>query len=394
MSLRNSDCRRFEFFIRNMKVLTSIKFAQTAGIAQVVLSFMDFIENSKGDDLNIVAVSIKNENIKSFKKVNTKKTSTISLGIKVPDIAEVVNKAKSLSEVKKEYEGVISAYQAVIKEEKPDLVLINGTYFMPWCLLLASEREKIPMVLHYHGVLMKEVQTWGPKQRKIFLDMERCFDKKNIFYIFPSEITKNVVEKEVFKHKIKKSAIIPNPVSEHFFKEQNKVEKRNIGIVSRWTGIKNVQFCEDLAKYNNKNGNKFVVNVITDLDKNNKIYKKLSKLITFHEPKTNKKLASFYKNMGVVISPSHFETYGNVAKESIASGTPAMVSCNMGVSETFNNLGLEDWIINFDSVKFVYDKIESMMGETVNIDVKDKMKKLYMPHTIFDQIISILVASA
>ena len=378
---------------KNMKVLTSIKVAQTTGIAQVVLSFMDFIEKSKGNNLSIVAVNIINNKKKTFSKVKTKKTSTISFGINVPNIAEVVNTANGLEDVKREYEDVIWAYQDAIQKEKPDLVLINGTYFMPWCLLLAAERENIPIVLHYHGVLSKEVQNWKEKQRKIFLKMERCFDKKDIFYIFPSEITKNVVEKEVFGHKVEKSAVIPNPVSAHFFDEINKVEKRNIGIISRWTGIKNVRFCENLADYNNKNGNKFVVNIITDLDKNNIIYKKLSKLVKFHKPKTNKKLASFYRNMGVVISPSHFETYGNVAKESIASGTPAMVSCNMGVSETFNNLGLNDWIINFDSVKSVYQKIESVMGETVHVDVKDKMKLLYMPHTIFDQIITVLASA-
>jgi len=148
-----------------------------------------------------------------------------------------------------------------------------------------------------------------------------------------------------------------------------------------------------LADYNQKKGNKFVINVITDLDKNNKIYKDLSKLVKFHKPKTNKNLASFYRNMGVVISPSHFETYGNVAKEALASGTPAMVNSNMGVSETFNVLGLNDWIISFDSVKFVYDKIDGMIGETVNSDVRDKMKDLYVPQKIFNQIITILTTS-
>jgi len=377
-----------------MKILTNIRFAQTAGIAQVVLSFMDFIERSRGNDLNLMAVNIINQKKKTFKKTSTKKTSTISLGINVPNIAEVINKAKSLSDVEKSYEEVISAYQTAIKNEKPDLVLVNGTYFMPWCLFLASERENVPVVLHYHGVLTKEVQNWKTKQRKIFLDMERCFDKKNIFYIFPSKITKDVVEKEVFNHKIKKSAIIPNPVSTHFFDEENKIEKKNIGIVSRWTGIKNVRFCEELANYNNKNGNKFVVNVITDLDKNTKIYKKLSKVVKFHKPKSNKNLASFYRNMGVIISPSHFETYGNVAKEALASGTPAMISCNMGVSETFNNLGLNNWVINFDSVESVYEKIDSVMGETVHKDIKNKMKELYTPQIIFNQMISILINAA
>lgn len=373
-----------------MKVLTGIRFAQTAGIAQVVFSFMDFIEKSKGNNLNIVAVNIIDQKNKFSKKVVSKKTSTISVGINVPNIAEVVNSSKNLAEVEKKYEQIISVYQEAIKAEKPDLVLVNGTYFLPWCLLLASERENIPVVLHYHGVLTKETQNWGKKQRKIFLDMERCFDKKNIFYIFPSKITKSVVEKEVFLHKIKKSVVIQNPVSSHFFDETNKSEKRNIGIVSRWTGVKNVKFCEELAKYNSKNGNKFVINVITDLPAKGKLYKRLSKVMTFHKPKTNKKLASFYSNMGIVISPSHFETYGNVAKEALASGTPAMVNCNMGVSETFKNLGLKKWIIDFDSVKGVYGNIEKHIGKEVARDVRNKMKELYPDKIIFGKIISVL----
>ena len=183
-------------------------------------------------------------------------------------------------------------------------------------------------------------------------------------------------------------------MSEHFFTEKNKRGKRNIGIVSRWTGVKNVRFCQKLAEYNYSKGGKFVLNIITDLDAERREYKKLSKLVSFHKPKSNKKLASFYRNMGVVISPSHFETYGNVAKESIASGTPAIVNPNMGVSETFNSLDLNDWVISFDSVKSVYNKIESVMGKTVDKKTRDKMKKLYMPPKIFNEIISILTSAA
>jgi len=377
-----------------MKILTNIRFAQTAGIAQVILSFIDFVEKSKGKNLSIVGVNISNNKKSSFKKVNAKKTSAITIGVKVPNIAKVINKSKNLEQVKKAYEKVISAYQKAIINEKPNLVLINGTYYLPWCLFLACERENVPAVLHYHGVLAKEVQNWKKCQKKIFLEMEKCFDKKNIFYIFPSKITKNVVEKEVFGHKIKKAAIIPNPVPEHFFLQEEKINKKNIGIISRWTGIKNVRFCEELAIYNSKNGNRFVVNVITDLDKNHSKYKELSEFVKFHKPKTNEKLASFYRDMGVVISPSHFETYGNVAKESIASGTPAMISSNMGVSETFKNLGLHNWIIDFNSVEDVYKKIENVMGENVHVSVKDKMKKLYSPCKIFNQIISVLTTAA
>ncbi len=373
-----------------MKVLTNIRFAQTAGIAQVLLSFMDFIEKGSKKNIKISAVNIIDQKEKLYNKVDGKKTSTISIGVNVPRIGRVVEKAKTLEEVEKKCEPIIKAYQKAIQEEEPDIILINGTYFMPWCLLRASEREGVPAVLHYHGVLTKETENWKKHQRKIFFEMEKSFDKKNLFYIFPSKITKSVVEKEVFGHKIKKCAILPNPVSDYFFAEKTKVQKRNIGIISRWTRIKNVAFCEKLAEYNKKMGAKFVLNIITDLDEKNKHYKRLSGLVKFHKPKSNRRLVSFYKNMGVVISPSHFETYGNVAKEALASGTPAIVNPNMGVSETFEKLGLTSWVTSFDSVKSVYQKIEDTIGGEVNSSVRVKMKKLYSPNKIFSEIISIL----
>ncbi len=374
-----------------MKILTNIRFAQTAGIAQVVLSFMDFIKKSGAGDLSITAVNIINKRGKNtFKKKMDIKNSTISASLNVPNIAKVIKKAKGLSYVEKRYSKVISAYQRAIKEEKPDLILVNGTYFLPWCLLLAAQKEGVPVVLHYHGVLAKETASWNKKAKKIFLDMEKCFDNDNTFYIFPSDMTKNVVEKEVFGHKIYKSAIIPNPVPEYFVAGKNKKTKQNIGIVSRWTRIKNVQFCEKLAKYNQKNGNKFTINIITDLDSKNKNYKRMSKLVTFYSSRSNKKLVAFYQKMGVVISPSHFETYGNVAKEAVASGTPAIINHNMGVSETFKKLGLHDWIINFDSVKSVYKKIEDVIGGEVAEDVKNQIKESYGTHKIFAELVSVL----
>lgn len=374
-----------------IKVLTNVKFAQTAGIAQVVSSFMDFIEASKKPTVNIVAINITDSEKESYRKISGKKTSVISVKTKMPNMADVINAAKNLEQVKQKFEKVIGIYQKAIQKEKPDLVLINGTYFMPWCFFIASEREGVPAVLHYHGILSKETQNWEKRQREIFLDMERSFDRKDMYYIFPSKMTKDIVEKDVFCHKIKKFSILPNPVSEHFFTDKIRKKKLNIGIVSRWAGIKNVSFCKKLAEYNCKKGSKFIVNIITDINIiKNDDYVKLSKIVKFYKPKSNKKLASFYRNMGVVISPSHFETYGNVAKESIASGTPAMVNCNMGVSETFNNLGLGGWVIDFDSVKSVYEKIESVMGDKVHKNVTDKMKELYMPHTIFTEIVAIL----
>src|SRR3989338_7229412 len=93
-----------------MKILTNIRFAQTAGISQVLVSFIKFIEKSKKNDLSIVGVNIigkrENESYRGTKRGNVK---IISAGFKrIPNVAKVVKKAKSLDEVAKRYHKVIS----------------------------------------------------------------------------------------------------------------------------------------------------------------------------------------------------------------------------------------------------------------------------------------------
>ena len=132
------------------------------------------------------------------------------------------------------------------------------------------------------------------------------------------------------------------------------------------------------------------INLITDLKKGSLCYNQLKKIVNLCAPTSNKNLVNFYKRMGVVISPSHFETYGNVPKESIASGTPAIVNCKMGVAETFKKLGIGRWIIDFGSEEKACKKIISVIGQKVDKAVRSKIKKLYSPAKIFNQMIGIL----
>lgn len=366
-----------------MKILTNIRFVQTAGIAQTLFSFLDFIEKGERNDIQVVGINVVNKDKESYRKRSKRRTAIISIGLKVPSISKTIKKIGKLEDIEKRYSKVINGFQRAIREEKPDLVLINGTYYLPWCLLLASQRENASVVLHYHGVLTKEAQGYGVKQREIFREMERCFDSKDIFYIFPSQITKRVVEKDVFGHQISRYKIVPNSVPLYFHNPKTDNFSNKVGIVSRYARIKNMDFIRKLAEHNQNRGGKFEINLITDVSSNSGPLKKWVKMINICKPVNNKALPSFYQKMGVVISPSHFETYGNVAKEALASGTPAIVSNNMGVSETFKKLGLENLIVSFDSVKSVYEKIEKEIGKEIKESIRSKIKKLYSPSKIF-----------
>ena len=317
-----------------MKILTNVRNSKVSGISQTLNSFLNFIENRKKKNTKIVGVDI-SEGRLGRTKTKEGQFSLISSALDIPQIGKAVFDSQNLEDLRHIYRGAIEQYKIAIKEEKPDIVLINGTYYLPWCLYLASKEVGATTVLHYHGSISKETEHWLEKPRKIFQEMEKSFDSKDLFYIFPSELTKQVVENEVFGHSVKKCSILPNAVPLHFFEQKVNRCKKNIGIICRWAKVKNIDFFNELAKYNRKKGGQYIINVITDLKKNAKRGRAVGGMVKFRRPVDSNEMGKFYSKMGMVLSPSVFETYGNVPQEAIASGVPALVSSNMGVAGIF-----------------------------------------------------------
>jgi len=372
-----------------MKILTNIRSSKVSGISQVLDSFLSFVENRKKKNTKIVGVDVSTGRF-SRTKTSEGRFSLISSALDIPQIGKAISESQNLDDLKRIYKDAIEQYKIAIKEEKPDIVLVNGTYYLPWCLYLASREIGVKTVLHYHGSISKETEHWQEKPRKLFNEMEKSFDAKDLFYIFPSELTKQVVENEVFGHSIEKCSILPNAVPLHFFEQKVNRCKKNIGIICRWTKIKNIEFFNKLAKYNQKKGSQLTINVITDLKKNALPRQALGGMVKFRRPVESNQMGRFYSKMGMVLSPSFFETYGNVPQEAIASGIPALVSSNMGVAEIFKQLGLADFITDFASMPSAYERIKDVSGQSVSQDVREKMKELLSPEIIHRQMLNIL----
>lgn len=86
--------------------------------------------------------------------------------------------------------------------------------------------------------------------------------------------------------------------------------------------------------------------------------------------------------MDLIICPSHFETYGNVAQEAVASGTPALITPTMGVAETFRHFGLDRWIIDFSSPARVAKAMENALSETITPALRMEMRQEMNPQRI------------
>jgi glycosyltransferase involved in cell wall biosynthesis len=306
-------------------------------------------------------------------------------------IMENVRKCKNIKDLEKRYRPIINMVKKIMDREMPDVVLLNGTYFMPWIVSIAAHELQIPIVLRYAGVLSRETAHMTPKPRKIFLDMEKSFQKRTYSYIFPSHLVKDVVEKEVYQSKLKHYFVIPNPVNipSDFSAPSRSVERR-IAAVGRWDHIKNFQAYFEIHKILKKQKWNHAATFVTRAEKIKGIPKTIDRLA----PMTPQGLWRFYTTQGLIISPSRFETFGNVAMEAAWLSIPVLVSDQMGCAEILKIAGLEKMVMPFDDLKAVSVRVKELCGQYILPKQLNNLRSQLDPQTINEQIYGVLREAA
>ncbi len=324
-------------------------------------SFGEYIRSGRNsEDIELVCISLDKEATGEVEwRTEREKGNTLLMyGGVLPDFGEVIRTAHYLDDVRDAYAPLTEALRQKLKEEAPDVVLVNGTYVVPWCLVMAARSLRLPVVLYYHGSLTKETEHWEDAHaRRMLRRMEASFDRADIKFLFPSELIKKYVEREIFCRPLHRThvVVLPNPIPEAFFRARRRTSKHRIGFVGRWTRIKNTAFLVRFVEINRKAGEPFDIYVLTDPGSRKNAVRILHDRVHFVRPRARSSdLAAFYGRMSAIICPSHFETYGNVAQESVAAGTPAYVSANMGVAEVFRKVGLEELVVDFSKPREVF----------------------------------------
>jgi len=270
-----------------MKILTNTQSVQIGGITQYLTAFQNFLEKNQ-QDIDLVAVDIIRKYTPGdkllYKRQTVGKTTVITQEVSIKKIQEVLLNIRSVKEIENEYQNIIDTFNKIIKKEKPDLIVINGTYFVPWCFYLAAKLFSVPIILHYHGIITKETETWDLHSHSLMRQMEQTFDNSRLYYIFPSNLAKEVVESEVFGHRVNQSVILHNPIPAHFFDIDTLGGTRNVGFVARWTNVKNIDFIKKFVKLNRKNNNFFNINMVTDINQIPDKDKGISETINLHSP--------------------------------------------------------------------------------------------------------------
>lgn len=187
---------------------------------------------------------------------------------------------------------------------------------------------------------------------KFIYDLKnRELKEKNIFYVGVSSWIKKSVDKYI-KHKNYKSFSINNPTDKNFWRPLSKSKKKNnnkyfkIGIGN----IQEILFGKIERNYDRK-GKDLFFSVIENLKNNSKIKfkiiefgnKKLNlvptniKHINHGILSNDKNIRQIYNDMDLLIIPSKIEAFGQIASEAILCGTPVL---------GFRKTGLQDIIIH------------------------------------------------
>jgi glycosyltransferase involved in cell wall biosynthesis len=304
------------------------------------------------------------------------------------DIRDIITKSSCFDEFKDKGNKVINEYQNAIQIVNPDRILIFGTSIPSFFLYSAAKREGLlSKTIHsYAGVLEKEIGGYDENSQNLLKEVGRSFTAddsiEDVTYIFPSNLCKNTVEK-IHNVLIPHFHIIPNGVSNHFFNESiSRIPPKelSLGYIGRLAAVKNVDLFLGLKDIFPE----FKLKIITDIaaGAHKPIGKMLLRKMTdgevfYFHPRRSEELVSFYKTeLSANIVPSSFETFCNVATESIVCGTPTLLSDRAGSVELFQKWGLEKLVFSIDNLDSLRNALEYIKENNFQID-KNLCKEIY-----------------
>ncbi len=376
-----------------MKIATNVQADYLGGIGRSNINLLNFLKNKSSGVIGIeINTKVHTQNSDMFKGLSVDWFSHHIINIHDISLRKNINSAKSIKDLEKKYRPIIKIIKSILEKDRPDVLFLNGTYYLPWLISIAAHELKIPVVLRYAGLYTKETAHYKPKSRKMLNLIEKSFQNRVSHFIFPSHLAKEAVENEVIGKEIKNASVIPNPLEINGNRDVlTGGTERRIAAVGRWDEIKNFSAFFKIHKILKNQKWRHEASFVTS--KNAKVRympKSINRLATM----THEELLNFYSSQGIIISPSKFETFGNVAMEAVCMGIPVLVSENMGCAEILKIAGLENMVMPFDDLKLVAERVKKLCGQHILPRQINNVRKFLNPDVINAEIMSILREAA
>jgi len=268
-----------------------------------------------------------------------------------------------------------------LKRYPADLIELETPSPGAWLVGIAGKIIGMKVLSHYRTdvpsytrSLVKE--AW---MRRYVLSYMRIFYQNTTPVISPCEAYRKILETEI-KVKPEHIKVLPRGIPlENFSPELRKQNSTHITFlyVGRISAEKNIAFLEELWKEfckENKKAELIFVGggwYLETLKENMKEYSN----VHFAGVKVGRELAEFYANADFFLFPSASDTFGNVIVESIASGTPALVTDKGGPQDIINNASKKcGWVLQFGNLNAWKEQLKQcceMVGSTEYEQMRD-----------------------
>ncbi|WP_298236973.1 glycosyltransferase family 4 protein [uncultured Algibacter sp.] len=310
---------------------------------------------------------------------------------KASESERVIDHVKVIVKIKKGYFTNYYNVYAIIKKNKPDVIISNFSYSNP-ALLFGKLLGVKKNITWFHSLN----EQMNPSFKNIFI--KKLFLKLADTVIANSFITKEQLNEvyKVPKHNLEVVPFWTNIIQQkeevaqsRFCKDSNYLK---IGCPGRLTANKNQKIViQALSKIEELHDCKFHLYFVGSGHNKYSLNKlvsdsKLLDKVSFIGMLSPEEMKNFYKNMDVIVLPSLHEAFGLVLIEALALGIPVLVSSRFGALTFIDNNKelLEKMTFNPESVDSLADKLFPYF-EGNNIH-RSRFKKLYTDNFNKDKI--------
>lgn len=290
---------------------------------------------------------------------------------------------------------------AFVREQKPDVVFLNGYGLFNWMLLKAADQAGVPVVIQHAGIWTKELRLhrrrYTPAGLRFMEQMEKESSRLASVEVFLNQWSRNYYRNHVAKGEARRIEIVPLPFDFGSFERLSANATRgrfafakntlHIGVIGRWDKIKNHHAVLALAKKARKRGLAWQFHSVVHIPDtwgNRRIKRDYESIVDVIPPLDRDGISDFCRSVDLLIMPSLFDVSPTVVLEAMALDTPIVVSPTVGFAPTFTACGGRAWVVNPKDTERAMKRIAQVAGKKMPRALREKIIKMHDHREVFE----------
>ena len=294
----------------------------------------------------------------------------------------------------------IARLERIMREQKPDVVFLNGYGVLNWMLLRAAKNAGIPVVVQHAGIWTKELRLhkdrYSEHGRRLLEDMEKESSQLASVEVFLNGWSRDYYRDNVAPGTSRKTEVIPLPFNFASFEKLStndqaaqfsfEKNKLHIGVIARWDSIKNHPAVLAIAKEARRQKLPWQFHSIVDIPDTEEYrsdktaYKRYVDVIA---PVDRAGVSNFCRSVDLLLLPSLFDVSPTVVLEAVALNTPIVISPTVGHARNFIAYGGGPWVIGPEDTKHAVRSIAAVLGKGMPAQLKEKILEAHDHRKVF-----------